>query len=122
MASRFSWLVIPIADKAMIRFVDVVARTLPTSRLKSMAEEMLLSEEECYLLLERCAGMKTIDQCDRLSPRRQRDLLPILNTKVQIWVLSALDTPDGFFNPREQKALLSALQKLQKQRPTEVPE
>ena len=102
----------------MIRFVDIIARTLPTSRLKVMASAMCLTDDEIYLLLERCAAMKTIDQCDRLSPRRQRELLPILNTKVQLWVLSALDAPDdGFFNVREQKALMTALQKFQKQRP-----
>ena len=56
----------------MIRFVDVVARTLPTSRLKQMAEAMMLTDDEVYLLLERCAGLKTIDQCVRLSARRQR--------------------------------------------------
>lgn len=80
---------------------------------------MLLTEDETYLLLERCAAMKTIDQCVKLSPRRQRDLLPILNTKVQLWVLSALDSNE-FFTDREQKALISALQRFQKQRPKEA--
>ena len=80
----------------------------------------MLTDDEVYLLLERCAGLKTIDQCVRLSARRQRDLLPILNTRVQLWVLSALDSGE-FFTAREQSALLSALQRLQKQRPSEVP-
>lgn len=103
----------------MIRFVDIIARALPTSRLKQMADLMLLTEDETYLLLERCAAMKTIDQCVKLSPRRQRDLLPILNTKVQLWVLPALDSNE-FFTDREQKALISALQRFQKQRPKEA--
>ena len=106
----------------MIRFVDIIARTLPRSRLKQIAESMLLSEEEQYLLLERCAGLKTIDQCDKVSPRRQRDLLPILNTKMQLWILQSLDEKeDSFLTAHEQRALVQALEKLRKDRPSEFP-
>lgn len=83
---------------------------------------MLLNEDEVYLLLERCAGLKTIDQCDRLSPRRQRDLLPILNTKMQLWILEELDKENSFLTAREQRALLQALEKLKKSRPSEYPQ
>lgn len=94
----------------MIRFVDIIARTLPTSRLKAMAQAMLANEDEEYLLIERCANMKTIDQCQRISPKRQRDIMSILNTKVQLWVLTELDKNEqGFFSRREQEALFKAL-------------
>lgn len=101
----------------MIKFIDIVARTLPASRLKAIAGAMLLSEEEEYLLIERCAKMKTREQCCQISPRRQRELMPILNTKFQLWVLQALDEgSDGFFTIRELKALRESLEKHKQKR------
>lgn len=91
----------------MIRFVDLVARTLPASRLKAMSAAMILNEDEEYLLIERCANRKTIDQCMKVSVRRQRELLPVMNTKVKLWTLQELDKGDqGFFTVHEQRALL----------------
>lgn len=101
----------------MIRFVDIIARTLPANRLKAIAQAMLLSEDEEYLLIERCAKMKTRDQCYQVSPRRQRELMPILNTKMQLWILAALDEGEGgFLSVREQQALSKSLKQYQEKK------
>lgn len=94
----------------MIRFVDIVARTIPAIRLKEMSAAMLLNEEEEYLLLERCSKQKTVAQCDRIPPRRQSDIMASLNSKVEIWVLDEADKEtDSFFSPRERQALIRAV-------------
>lgn len=97
----------------MIRFVDIVARTLPTNRLKAIAQKMLLSEDEEYLLIERCAKMKTREQCIQVSPHRQRELMSILNTKMQLSLLPDLDGlgENTFLTEREKQAIKLNLSK-----------
>lgn len=90
----------------MVRFVDLVARRLPVSRLKKIAAEMQLSEDEEYLLIERCANMKTVDQCVRISPSRQYDIMKRLDTRMYIWIHQALDAKEDSFLTRHERKIL----------------
>lgn len=100
----------------MIRFIDIIGRTLPRNRVKDISVAMMLTEDEDYILFERCAGLKTHAQFDKPMARRCKDLIPILNTKVQLWYFENYET---FFSPLERKALTAALDDLRKQRPSE---
>lgn len=90
----------------MIRLVDVVARVLPISRLKAIASDMELLDDEEYLLIERCAKMKTIDQCDHISASRQYDIMKRLDTKMTTWIFKELDAGKNSFLTRHEQDIL----------------
>lgn len=92
----------------MIRFVDVLGMTLPKPRMRDLAKEMELTEDEAKLLLLRCSDRLTMAQIEDLhfiSETQQKTLIKIINSKVQLWV----DQHVEFFREKELKLLNNAL-------------
>lgn len=84
----------------MIRFVDVLGRTLPKPRLRDVCQHAELTGLESQLLLSRCCDGLSADQIADLrniTPRQQRVFIPVINNKIELWACANAT----FFSARE---------------------
>ena len=92
----------------MIRFIDVLGRTLPKPRMRKLCQAIELTEVESRLMLLRCSDGLNANQISDLhgiTPRQQRVLVPIINNKARLWAAAN----NGYFKPYETRALNSQL-------------
>ncbi len=86
------------------RFLDHLGSIIDKAKLRRMAFLMELSSDETTLLLSRYCDRMSIDQVadfDNISPARQRTMVPLLEEKIQNWIVENFE----FFNDRQVRAI-----------------
>lgn len=86
-------------------FLDHLCKTVSKSRIRAVCAQMELSATETRLVLERFCDRKTLEQCDFLPERQQKDLLPFLDAKVAGW----FEANVAFFTPSEWRQVIRSL-------------